>query len=62
MYAELIPEINEIIFQTRADFKNVEVVYTLTVIVKRIDYTVGSLVESIPMSDEDSADFLEEKL
>ena len=58
MYAELIPEINEIIFQTIADFKNVEIVDTLTVVAKRIDYTIGGLVESIQMSDEDSADFL----
>lgn len=58
MYSELIPKINEIIFQTIADFKNVEVVDTLTVIVKRIDYTIGGLVESIPMSEEDNAEFL----
>lgn len=58
MYAELIPKINEIIFQTIADFKNVEVVDTLTVLAKRIDYTIGGLIESIPMSDEDNAEFL----
>lgn len=58
MYAELIPKINEIIFQTIADFKNVEIVDTLTVFAKRIDYTIGGLVESIPMSNEDNAEFL----
>ena len=58
MHAELIPKINEIIFQTIADFKNIELVDTLRVIVKRIDHTVGGLVESTTMSDEDSAEFL----
>lgn len=58
MYYELVSKIDEIMFRTIADFKNIDVVDTLRVVANRIDHSVGGIVESITMTDEDSREYI----